>query len=73
MPSDTDHEGTVPAAAQFRKAQKLNHILGSGMVSLWFQESCFAASCLLWEMEGSDAYQLHKDFVIINILRWKAT
>lgn len=63
----------IPVTAQFRQAQKLNHISGSGMVSLWFQESCFAAVCLLWGMESSDAYQLHKDFVIINILRWKAT
>lgn len=73
VPSDAHHEGTVPGSAQFRKAQKLNHISGSGMVSLWFQESCFAAVCLLWGMEGNDAYQLHKYFVIINIWRWKAT
>lgn len=44
------------------------------MVSLWFQESGFAAVCLhIWGMEGSDVCQLRIEFVIINIWRWKAT
>jgi len=68
VPSDAHREGAVTATAQLIKAQKLNRILGSGMVFLWFQESCFAAVCLLIRgMEGSDVFQLHTEFVIINI------
>lgn len=74
VPGNSPHESAVASTAQDIKAQKLIHSLGSGMASLWFQESCFAAVCLLiWGTEVSNVCQLHMEPVITDVWRWKAT